>query len=75
MTMQEAIRRRTGLVEGVIKCYPYESLETIIDRIVGAEVCVFLLPYLNIKDSLYRTLPDCTFPRSIGWSWWTRLTR
>ncbi|KAG7241002.1 hypothetical protein INR49_026032 [Caranx melampygus] len=38
MTMQEAIRRRTCFVEGVIKCYPYESLETIIDRIVKAEV-------------------------------------
>ncbi|XP_040888415.1 5'-AMP-activated protein kinase subunit gamma-1 isoform X1 [Toxotes jaculatrix] len=38
MTMQEAIRRRRCFVEGVIKCYPDESLETIIDRIVKAEV-------------------------------------
>ncbi|XP_036946821.1 5'-AMP-activated protein kinase subunit gamma-1 isoform X3 [Acanthopagrus latus] len=38
MTMQEAVRRRTCYVEGVIKCYPDETLETIIDRIVKAEV-------------------------------------
>lgn len=40
MTMQEAIRRRTCFMEGVIKCYPDETLETIIDRIVKAEVGV-----------------------------------
>uniref|UniRef100_A0A3Q3VYI1 CBS domain-containing protein n=1 Tax=Mola mola TaxID=94237 RepID=A0A3Q3VYI1_MOLML len=38
MTMEEVIRRRTCFVEGVIKCYPDETLETIIDRIVKAEV-------------------------------------
>ncbi|XP_056226884.1 5'-AMP-activated protein kinase subunit gamma-2 isoform X2 [Seriola aureovittata] len=38
MTMLEAVRRRTCFVEGVIKCYPDETLETIIDRIVKAEV-------------------------------------
>ncbi|XP_030265959.1 5'-AMP-activated protein kinase subunit gamma-1 isoform X1 [Sparus aurata] len=38
MTMQEAARRRVCYVEGVIKCYPDEALETIIDRIVKAEV-------------------------------------
>ncbi|XP_056286995.1 5'-AMP-activated protein kinase subunit gamma-1 isoform X2 [Pseudoliparis swirei] len=38
MPMQEAIRRRTSFVEGVIKCYADETLETIIDRIVNAEV-------------------------------------
>uniref|UniRef100_A0A3P9ME86 5'-AMP-activated protein kinase subunit gamma-1 n=1 Tax=Oryzias latipes TaxID=8090 RepID=A0A3P9ME86_ORYLA len=38
MTMQEAVRRRTCHVEGVIKCYPHETLETILDRIVKAEV-------------------------------------
>ncbi|XP_066517847.1 5'-AMP-activated protein kinase subunit gamma-1 isoform X2 [Hoplias malabaricus] len=38
MTMQEAVRRRRCFVEGVIKCYPDETLETIIDRIVEAEV-------------------------------------
>lgn len=38
--MQEAVRRRTCFVEGVIKCYPDETLDTIIDRIVKAEVGV-----------------------------------
>ncbi|XP_007233764.2 5'-AMP-activated protein kinase subunit gamma-1 isoform X2 [Astyanax mexicanus] len=38
MTMQEAVRRRRCFVEGVIKCYPDENLETIINRIVEAEV-------------------------------------
>ncbi|XP_051799108.1 5'-AMP-activated protein kinase subunit gamma-1 isoform X1 [Acanthochromis polyacanthus] len=38
MSMQEAVRRRMCYVEGVIKCYPDETLETIICRIVTAEV-------------------------------------
>ncbi|XP_026121744.1 5'-AMP-activated protein kinase subunit gamma-1-like [Carassius auratus] len=38
MSMQEAMRRRCCSVEGVIKCYPDETLETAIDRIVKAEV-------------------------------------
>lgn len=42
MTMQEAVRRRTCFTEGVIKCYPDETLETVINRIVEAEVKVFL---------------------------------
>lgn len=40
--MQEAIRSRTCYVEGVITCYPDETLEVIIERIVKAEVGVFL---------------------------------
>lgn len=42
MTMQEAIGRRTCFFEGVIKCYPDETLEAIIDRIVEAEVSFVL---------------------------------
>uniref|UniRef100_A0A671QTS7 5'-AMP-activated protein kinase subunit gamma-1-like n=1 Tax=Sinocyclocheilus anshuiensis TaxID=1608454 RepID=A0A671QTS7_9TELE len=38
MSMLEAVRRRRCYVEGVIKCYPDETLETVIDRIVKAEV-------------------------------------
>ncbi|XP_076159369.1 5'-AMP-activated protein kinase subunit gamma-1 isoform X1 [Alosa pseudoharengus] len=38
MTMREAVRRRTCFLEGVMKCYGHETLETIIDRIVRAEV-------------------------------------
>ncbi|XP_041835083.1 5'-AMP-activated protein kinase subunit gamma-1 isoform X2 [Melanotaenia boesemani] len=38
MSMREAIHRRSCYVEGVIKCHADETLETIIDRIVKAEV-------------------------------------
>uniref|UniRef100_A0A8D3BMQ5 CBS domain-containing protein n=1 Tax=Scophthalmus maximus TaxID=52904 RepID=A0A8D3BMQ5_SCOMX len=38
MTMREAISSRACCVEGVLKCYPHETLETIIDRIARAEV-------------------------------------
>ncbi|XP_062287457.1 5'-AMP-activated protein kinase subunit gamma-3b [Scomber scombrus] len=38
MTMREAIASRACWMEGVLKCYPHETLETIIDRIAKAEV-------------------------------------
>lgn len=38
MTMREAIESRSCCVEGVLKCYPHETLETIIERIAKAEV-------------------------------------
>ncbi|XP_061734914.1 5'-AMP-activated protein kinase subunit gamma-1-like isoform X6 [Nerophis ophidion] len=38
MTMKEAISCRACWMEGVLKCYPHETLETIIDRIAKAEV-------------------------------------
>ncbi|XP_013871420.1 5'-AMP-activated protein kinase subunit gamma-1 [Austrofundulus limnaeus] len=38
MTMQEAIASRFCWMEGVLKCYPHETLETIIDRVANAEV-------------------------------------
>ncbi|KAM9364933.1 5'-AMP-activated protein kinase subunit gamma-3b [Pholidichthys leucotaenia] len=38
MTMREAISSRACRVEGVLTCYPHETLETIIDRIAKAEV-------------------------------------
>uniref|UniRef100_A0A8C0YL37 Protein kinase, AMP-activated, gamma 3b non-catalytic subunit n=2 Tax=Cyprinus carpio TaxID=7962 RepID=A0A8C0YL37_CYPCA len=38
MTMQEVIQSRWCCIEGVLKCYPHETLETIIDRIAEAEV-------------------------------------
>ncbi|XP_076879310.1 5'-AMP-activated protein kinase subunit gamma-1 isoform X2 [Brachyhypopomus gauderio] len=38
MTMREAVPRRRCFVEGVIKCYPDETLEAVVDRIVEAEV-------------------------------------
>ncbi|KAJ8352746.1 hypothetical protein SKAU_G00242220 [Synaphobranchus kaupii] len=38
ITMREALRGRVCYVEGVIKCYPHETLEIIIDRIVEKKV-------------------------------------
>uniref|UniRef100_A0A3P8V4K0 Protein kinase, AMP-activated, gamma 3b non-catalytic subunit n=1 Tax=Cynoglossus semilaevis TaxID=244447 RepID=A0A3P8V4K0_CYNSE len=38
MTMHEAVASRACCLEGVLKCYPYETLEIIIDRIAKAEV-------------------------------------
>lgn len=49
ITMLEAVRRRTCFVEGVIKCYPDETLETIIDRIVEAEVDIFSKRHFSLK--------------------------
>lgn len=46
MSMKEALRRRRCFIEGVIKCYPDETLETAVDRIADAEVgrCCWLMP-------------------------------
>ncbi|XP_029981484.1 5'-AMP-activated protein kinase subunit gamma-3b isoform X2 [Sphaeramia orbicularis] len=38
MTMREALSSRACWMEGVLKCYPHETLETVIDRIAKAEV-------------------------------------
>ncbi|XP_053744221.1 5'-AMP-activated protein kinase subunit gamma-1 isoform X1 [Synchiropus splendidus] len=38
ISMREAVDRRTCFVEGVIKCYPDETLDVIIERLVSAEV-------------------------------------
>ncbi|XP_061090456.1 5'-AMP-activated protein kinase subunit gamma-1-like isoform X3 [Conger conger] len=38
ITMRQALQGRVCYVEGVIKCYPHETLEVIIDRIVEAKV-------------------------------------
>ncbi len=38
--MQEVVQSRWCCIEGVLKCYPHETLETIIDRIADAEVVV-----------------------------------
>ncbi|XP_068602648.1 5'-AMP-activated protein kinase subunit gamma-3b [Brachionichthys hirsutus] len=38
MTMQQVVASRACCVEGVLKCYRHETLETIVDRIARAEV-------------------------------------
>ncbi|XP_005460991.1 5'-AMP-activated protein kinase subunit gamma-3b isoform X2 [Oreochromis niloticus] len=47
MTMREAIASRFCCVEGVLKCYPHETLETIINRIAQAEVLMHCTPKSN----------------------------
>ncbi|XP_039612399.1 5'-AMP-activated protein kinase subunit gamma-1-like isoform X1 [Polypterus senegalus] len=36
--VKEALQRRPHFMEGVLKCYPHETMEVIIDRIAEAEV-------------------------------------
>ncbi|XP_019731258.1 5'-AMP-activated protein kinase subunit gamma-3b [Hippocampus comes] len=48
MTMTEAVASRACCMEGVLKCYPHETLETIIDRIAQAEVHRLVL--VDAKD-------------------------
>lgn len=38
VTVSEALSQRTCFIEGVVKCYPYESLDTVIQRIVAEQV-------------------------------------
>lgn len=38
MTVTQALRHRSQYFEGVMKCNKLETLETIVDRIVKAEV-------------------------------------
>lgn len=53
MTVSEAISSRACCVEGVLKCYPYETLETIIDRIAKAEVTHTFIHCLTDITLLY----------------------
>ncbi|XP_040214051.1 5'-AMP-activated protein kinase subunit gamma-3 [Rana temporaria] len=43
ITVGEALRRRSLSLEGVLMCYPHETLETVIDRIVKEQVHRFVL--------------------------------
>ncbi|XP_040296831.1 5'-AMP-activated protein kinase subunit gamma-3 [Bufo bufo] len=43
ITVGEALRRRSLSLEGVLMCYPHETLEAVIDRIVREQVHRFVL--------------------------------
>lgn len=50
ITVTQALQHRSQYFEGVVKCSMLETLETIVDRIVKAEVsaflvCFFLFPF------------------------------
>lgn len=59
MTMREAIASRACCVEGVLKCYPHETLETVIDRIAKAEVTkAVVCAVSSCSTNNVQTLPD-----------------
>lgn len=39
VSVTKALQHRSHYFEGVLKCYLHETLETIINRLVEAEVC------------------------------------
>lgn len=53
MTMREALASRACCVEGVLKCYSHETLETIIDRIAKAEV-----PHTRVTGHIHAITPE-----------------
>lgn len=75
MPMHEVVRRRSCFVEGVIKCYPYETLEIILDRIVKTEVDII---FKRLRSEIFimklKIMNSHPNPRSIGWFWWIGLT-
>ncbi|XP_013886324.1 5'-AMP-activated protein kinase subunit gamma-1 isoform X2 [Austrofundulus limnaeus] len=57
ITVTQALKHRSQYFEGVMKCHKMETMETIVDRIVKAE----------LKNYFF-----CVFDgRCIGWWWWT----
>lgn len=74
VTMLEALDRRTCFMEGVIKCYPDETLETIIDRIVAAEVGVSVHSMKYVRVLICRLCSFSLHRRCTGWCSWTELT-
>lgn len=71
--MAEASRRRTCFVEGVIKCYPDETLDAVIERIVKAEVEPVGAGSVQRRRGHHNHNFFISL-RFIGWSWWTGLT-
>lgn len=51
MTMREALASRACCMEGVLKCYRHETLETVIDRIAKAEVGGVCVPGFTSQTS------------------------
>lgn len=59
MSMREALASRACCMEGVLKCYRHETLETVIDRIAKAEVKKKRRSLLNVSLWL-QTSPNIT---------------
>lgn len=43
ISVTQALKHRSQYFEGVMKCHKMETMETIVDRIVKAEVSLFLI--------------------------------
>lgn len=84
VTVTRALQHRSHYFEGVLKCYKHETLETIINRLVEAEVTPSLPPptphpghQLGVggaRGSPRQPQPLRVPPRCTGWWWWTRAT-
>ncbi|KAM6200559.1 5'-AMP-activated protein kinase subunit gamma-3 isoform 1-T1 [Sarcoramphus papa] len=51
MSVREALRQRTVCLEGVLTCYPHETMEDIIDRIAKEQVSMLLT--LSLRRSVF----------------------
>lgn len=84
VTVTRALQHRSHYFEGVLKCYKHETLETIINRLVEAEVTPSLPPPTphpghqlgagGARGSPRQPQPLRVPPRCTGWWWWTRAT-
>lgn len=79
VTVTRALQHRSHYFEGVLKCYKHETLETIINRLVEAEVTI----PRGASDGggagvpAPASAPPCVpppGPRFTGWWWWMRAT-
>lgn len=56
ITVTQALQHRSQYFEGVVKCSMLETLETIVDRIVKAEVSsLFVFPFTVSSNLCYQT--------------------
>lgn len=61
ITVTQALKHRSQYFEGVMKCHKMETMETIVDRIVKAEV-----RHKDLKILLFRG--NLTIYFSFGWN-------
>ncbi len=79
ITVTQALKHRSQYFEGVMKCHKMETMETIVDRIVKAEVRFLKHKYThafrnNLRTDLkfiYNCVSRVFSARYIGWWWWT----
>ncbi|XP_065527679.1 5'-AMP-activated protein kinase subunit gamma-3 isoform X5 [Lathamus discolor] len=57
ISVREALQQRTVCLEGVLTCYPHETMEDIIDRITKEQQVLMLLT-LSLRRSTFSTAPS-----------------